>query len=259
MELVSKSMLGYKETLYRDGSPAIIFFMEILQFFLHLDEQLANIINLFGPFTYIILFVIVFAETGFVITPFLPGDSLLFVVGTFAGSGFLNIWIAYFSLLAAAILGDTANYWIGHHFGVRVFSKENSRLFNKTYLERTREFYAKHGGKTIILARFIPIIRTFAPFVAGVGKMHYQTFLFYNVVGGLLWVTTLTFAGYFFGGLDVIKNNFEYAVIGIVIVSLLPIFIEYVKHRLEKRKNRHKEETSYQEIQETFKDEHLSD
>jgi len=205
--------------------------MELFDFILHFDEHLANIIDLFGVFTYVILFFIIFAETGLVVTPFLPGDSLLFVVGTLAGSGFLNIWIVYFSLLIAAILGDTVNYWIGHHLGNRVFSKENSRLFNKAYLEKTREFYEKHGGKTIILARFLPIIRTFAPFVAGVGKMHYNTFLFYNVIGGFIWVTSLTFAGYFFGGLPFIKENFEYAVIGIVLVSLLPVFIEYIKHK----------------------------
>lgn len=205
--------------------------MELFDFILHFDEHLANVIDLFGVFTYVILFFIIFAETGLVVTPFLPGDSLLFVVGTLAGSGFLNIWIVYFSLLIAAILGDTVNYWIGHHLGNRVFSKENSRLFNKAYLEKTREFYEKHGGKTIILARFLPIIRTFAPFVAGVGKMHYNTFLFYNVMGGFIWVTSLTFAGYFFGGLSFIKENFEYAVIGIVLVSLLPVFIEYIKHK----------------------------
>ena len=205
--------------------------MEIFDFILHFEKHLANIIELFGAFTYILLFLIVFAETGFVVTPFLPGDSLLFVIGTLSGTGFLNIWIAYFTLLIAAIFGDTANYWIGHHIGPRVFTKENSKIFNKVYLEKTREFYVKHGKKTIILARFIPIIRTFAPFVAGVGRMHYKTFLFYNVFGGFIWVTSLTFAGYFFGELPIIKNNFEYAVLGIIFVSLLPVIIEYVKHK----------------------------
>ncbi len=233
--------------------------MEIFDFILHFDEHLANIINLFGPFTYLILFLIVFAETGLVVLPFLPGDSLLFIIGTLAGSGFLNIWIVYFSLLAAAILGDTVNYWIGHHFGGRIFSKENSRLFNKVYLEKTQEFYEKHGGKTIILARFIPIIRTFAPFVAGVGKMHYNTFLFYNVVGAFIWVTSLTFAGYFFGGLPFVKENFEYAVIGIVLISLFPVLIEYMKHKRESKAKKKHEETSYKEIQQTFKKEHLND
>jgi len=232
--------------------------MEIFQSLLHLDEYLATIINLFGPLTYVFLFLIVFAETGFVVTPFLPGDSLLFAVGTLAGGNFLNIWVVYILLLTAAILGDTVNYWIGHHLGIRAFSKENSRIFKKSYLEKTSEFYQKHGGKTIILARFVPIVRTFAPFVAGVGKMHYRTFLFYNVTGGILWVTSLTFAGYFFGRIPIIKENFEYVVIGIVLISLLPIFIEFVKHRLSKQTIKEKE-TSYQEIQEIFKKEHLND
>src|SRR3989338_2864640 len=177
--------------------------MEIISSILHVDEYLVNIINLFGLFTYIILFLIIFAETGFVITPFLPGDSLIFAVGTLAGGSYLNIVITYLTLLIAAILGDTVNYWVGHHLGSRVFTKENSRIFNKAYL-----------GKTIILARFVPIVRTFAPFVAGVGKMHYGTFLSYNIVGGFIWVTSLTFAGYFFGQIPLIKNNFEYVVMG---------------------------------------------
>lgn len=234
--------------------------MELFDFFLHLDEHLANIINTFGNFTYVILFLIIFAETGLVVTPFLPGDSLLFVVGTLSGSGFLKIWVVYITLLAAAILGDTVNYWIGHHIGPRVFAKENSKIFKKAYLEKTREFYEKHGGKTIILARFLPIIRTFAPFVAGVGKMHYNTFLFYNVLGGFIWVTSLTFAGYFFGGLPFIKENFEYAVIGIILVSLLPMVIEYISHkRGPKLSKKQMEQASYKNIQKTFEKENLSD
>lgn len=205
--------------------------MEIFSFLLHLDDQITNLINLFGPLTYVILFLIIFAETGFVVTPFLPGDSLLFVVGTLSGSGFLNIWFVYIVLLLAAILGDTVNYWTGHYLGVRVFNKGNSRFFKKEYLEKTQKFYEKYGGKTIILARFVPIIRTFAPFVAGVGKMHYTTFLTYNVIGAVAWVTILTFAGYFFGGLAIVKNNFEFAVIGIVLISLLPMIFEYIKHK----------------------------
>lgn len=232
--------------------------MELFDFILHFDEHLANIINLFGLWTYVILFLIIFAETGLVIIPFLPGDSLLFVVGTLSGSGFLNIWIVYFSLLTAAILGDTVNYWIGHKIGAKVFSKDNSRLFNKAYLEKTREFYDKHGGKTIILARFVPIIRTFAPFVAGMGKMHYRTFILYNIVGGFIWVTSLTFAGYFFGGLPIIQENFEYAAIGIVLLSLLPVIFEFIKHKLEAKKTK-EDTTSYQEIKETFKKENLND
>jgi len=234
--------------------------MEIINSLLHIDTSLANIINLFGPFTYIILFLIIFAETGLVITPFLPGDSLIFAVGTLAGASYLNILIIYSVLLIAAILGDTVNYWIGHHLGARVFTKENSRIFNKTYLEKTNEFYRKHGGKTIILARFVPVVRTFAPFVAGVGKMHYGTFLSYNIVGGFIWVTSLTFAGYFFGQIPLIKNNFEYVVIGIVFISVLPILTELIKHRYVSRNMKNKEEkTSYGEIQKTFKKEDLSD
>lgn len=234
--------------------------MQLFDFILHFDKYLAQIIDLFGPLTYVILFVIIFAETGFVVTPFLPGDSLLFVVGTLSGTGFLNIWISYITLVAAAILGDTVNYWIGHHIGPRVFAKENSRVFKKAYLEKTREFYEKHGGKTIILARFVPIVRTFAPFVAGVGKMHYSTFLFYNIIGGLIWVTSLTFAGYFFGGLPFIQNNFEYAVIGIVLISVFPMILEYINHKRKPAMTKKQmDQATYQDIQKTFKKEHLND
>ena len=234
--------------------------MELLNYLLHFDEYLKLIIEAFGPLTYVILFLIIFAETGLVVVPFLPGDSLLFVVGTLSGSGLLNIWVAYITLLLAAILGDTVNYWIGHAIGPRVFAKENSRIFKKAYLEKTREFYDKHGGKTIILARFIPIIRTFAPFVAGVGKMHYSTFIYYNVAGGFIWVTSLTLLGYLFGGLPIIQENFEYAVIGIVIFSLLPMIFEYINHkRGPKMSKKQLEHANYQEIQKTLKKEHLND
>ncbi|KKR31887.1 MAG: hypothetical protein UT63_C0058G0013 [Candidatus Gottesmanbacteria bacterium GW2011_GWC2_39_8] len=232
--------------------------MEIINIFLHLDKYIANIINLFGPFTYIILFLIIFAETGFVVTPFLPGDSLLFVVGTLSGSGFLQIWISYFTLLSAAILGDTVNYWIGYHIGNRLFSKNNSRFFNKAHIEKTRRFYEKHGGKTIILARFVPIIRTFAPFVAGIGVMKYRTFLLYNIVGAFIWVTLLTFTGYFFGGLPMVKSNFEYAVFGIVFLSLIPVFIEYIRMKKEQETGNIGTKTSYRDIKATFKKEHVN-
>lgn len=234
--------------------------MEILNYLLHLDKNIASIINLFGPLAYGIIFLIIFAETGLVIAPFLPGDSLLFIAGTLAGKGLFKIWEIYFTILIAAILGDTANYWIGNKIGSKVFTGNNSRIFNKGHLEKTRSFYEKHGGKTIILARFVPVIRTFAPFVAGIGKMHYGTFLFYNVSGAFIWSTLLVFAGYFFGGLTVIKENFEFAVIGIIILSLLPMLIEYLKHKYQKRPSAlrlHK--TSYKNIQETFKKEHLND
>lgn len=232
--------------------------MELAQTLLHFEKYLGNVIQFLGPLTYLLLFLIIFAETGFVVAPFLPGDSLLFIAGTFAGGGYLNIWFIYVVFLLAAILGDTVNYWMGNKIGVRVFAKENSRIFKKSYLEKTREFYAKHGGKTIILARFIPIIRTFAPFVAGIGNMNYRTFLTYNIIGGILWVTTLTFAGYFFGGLPLIKDNFEYAVFGVIIVSLLPVLYEYIKHKINRRASK-KETTNMQEIRKTFREEHVSD
>jgi membrane-associated protein len=228
--------------------------MEIFELLLHLDEHLANLVNLFGPWTYVILFLIIFAETGLVVTPFLPGDSLLFVIGTLAGSGYLNIWVCYVSLLVAAIVGDSVNYWIGHKMGPKVFAKENSLIFKKAYLEKTREFYEKHGKKTIILARFAPIIRTFAPFVAGVGNMHYQTFFLYNVIGAFIWVTSLLFAGYFFGSLPWVKANFEYIVYVIIIVSVLPMVIEYIQHkrgpRLSKEQLKH---ANYKEVEKTVK------
>ncbi len=175
--------------------------MDILDIFLHLGDYLAQIIQIFGVWTYVILFLVIFAETGFVVTPFLPGDSLLFIVGAFAAIGHLNIFVVYAVLLVAAILGDTVNYWLGNKIGAKVFSKENSRIFNKKYLTKTEEFYEKYGGKTIIIARFVPVVRTFAPFVAGIGKMKYSVFITYNIIGGFFWVTSLVFAGYFFGNL----------------------------------------------------------
>lgn len=229
-----------------------------VDFFLHLDTHLQTIIATFGNFTYLILFLIVFAETGLVVIPLLPGDSLLFIVGALSGTGHLNFFLAYVLLLAAAIIGDTVNYWMGHHFGKRVFTKENSRLFNKTYIEKTREFFVKHGGKTIILARFIPIIRTFAPFVAGMGNMDYKTFLSYNVIGGFVWVTSLMLAGYFLGSMDIVKNNFETAIYVIIFISLIPVFVEVFRSKFGKEKtNKHAETTSYEEVQGTFEKEHL--
>jgi membrane-associated protein len=234
--------------------------MNIFDFIVHIDEHLANIITLFGGWTYFILFAIIFVETGVVIAPFLPGDSLLFAVGALAGGGLLNIWETYIIMLAAAIIGDTANYWIGHHMGPKIFAKENSRLFNREYLEKTREFYEKYGGKAVIIARFMPIIRTFAPFVAGIGNMHYNTFLLYNVTGGFLWVTSLTFAGYFFGGLSFIKDNFEYMVLGIIAISLLPMVIEYIKFKRGPQMPAEQlAYATYKDVEETFHKEHLND
>jgi membrane-associated protein len=201
--------------------------MEIINLITHLDENLLQqIITNFGWWTYIILFSVIFAETGLIIAPFLPGDSLLFIIGTLAGASYLNLLIVCLILITAAILGDTVNYWVGHYFGPRLFKKENSVFFNKNYLEKTQVFYKKHGGKTIIFARFLPIIRTFAPFVAGIGRMKYNLFILYNIIGGVLWVLFFTLTGYYFGSLPFIKNNIEYAIIAIIIISILPIFLK---------------------------------
>lgn len=215
--------------------------MEIISYFidliLHLDEHLSSIIQNYGTWTYLILFAIIFMETGLVVTPFLPGDSLLFAAGTFASPALgsaLNIGLLWVLLVAAAIIGDTVNYWIGHYIGPRAFSGE-IRFLKKEYLDRTHEFYEKHGGKTIILARFVPIVRTFAPFVAGVGEMKYGRFLTYNVVGAILWVSIFTLGGYYFGNLPFVKENFSLVVVAIIIISVLPAVYEIVKDRLNKQ------------------------
>lgn len=226
--------------------------MDIISVLLHLGDYLAKVIEIFGYWTYAILFLVIFAETGFVVTPFLPGDSLIFIVGAFAAIGHLNIIVVYIVLLAAAILGDTVNYWLGHKLGAKVFSKENSRIFNKKYLRKTEEFYEKYGGKTIIIARFVPIIRTFAPFVAGIGSMKYSVFILYNIIGGFVWVTSLVLAGYFFGNLPIIKDNFEYAIYIIVLLSLTPMIYEFVKHKVQKRKEK-EDSVSYKEIEKVVK------
>jgi membrane-associated protein len=201
-----------------------------IDFFLHLDKHLAEIIANYGVWTNLILFLIVFAETGLVVTPFLPGDSLLFAAGTFAALGSLDPVILILLLSAAAILGDTVNYWVGAYIGPRAFSGE-LRWLRKEYLDRTHAFYEKHGGKTIILARFIPIIRTFAPFVAGVGTMTYSRFLLYNVVGGVVWVTLFVLAGYYFGNLPAVRQNFSYVILAIIVISVMPIVLEFMKSR----------------------------
>jgi len=210
----------------------------LIDLFLHLDKYLSEIIQNYGVLTYALLFVVIFMETGLVVTPFLPGDSLLFAAGTFASPALgssLNIVLLWVLLSAAAILGDTANYWIGHYFGPRAFSGE-VRFLKKEYLDRTHAFYEKHGGKTIILARFVPIVRTFAPFVAGVGAMTYKHFVSYNVIGGLLWVTIFTLGGYFFGNLPFVKDNFSLVVIAIIVISVLPAVYEVVKSRMHSSK-----------------------
>lgn len=208
--------------------------METIQYLidllLHFDKHLNEIILEYGAITYLILFFIIFAETGFVVTPFLPGDSLIFAAGTFAAIGSFQISLLFIILASAAILGDNVNYWVGRYIGPKIFSKE-TKLIKKEYLHRTHEFYEKYGGKTIILAKFIPIVRTFAPFVAGVGSMTYSKFIPFNVSGGILWVGIFSFSGYFFGNIPFIKNNFSFVIIAIILISILPGIIEYLRHR----------------------------
>jgi membrane-associated protein len=207
-------------------------FMDII---LHLDKHLDSIIRSYGIWTHLLLFVIIFCETGLVVTPLLPGDSLLFAAGTFAALGSLDLAGLLLSLSVAAVLGDTVNYWIGSAVGPRVFHKEGSRLLNKEHLKRTHEFYEKYGGKTIIIARFVPIIRTFAPFVAGIGSMTYSHFLSYNVVGGVGWIAILVLAGYFFGNIPAVRQNFSLVILAIIIISILPGVIEFARHKYGKR------------------------
>jgi len=209
------------------------FISYLIDLFLHLDKHLSQIIQNYGVWTYLLLFLVIFMETGFVVTPFLPGDSLLFAAGTFASPALgssLNIFLLWALLCTAAILGDTVNYWIGHFIGPKAFTGE-IRFLKKEYLDRTHEFYEKHGGKTIIIARFIPIIRTFAPFVAGIGAMNYGRFITYNVVGGVVWVTIFTFGGYYFGNLPFVKENFSLVVIAIIFISVVPMIFEFIKQR----------------------------
>jgi membrane-associated protein len=204
----------------------------LIDLILHLDRYLDSIIQRFEVWTYLILFFVIFMETGFVVTPFLPGDSLIFAAGAFSARSDspLNIYVLFPLLCLAAVAGDTVNYWVGHYIGPRAFSG-NIRWLKKEYLDRTHAFFEKHGGKTIILARFVPIIRTFAPFVAGVGEMTYWRFLTYNVVGGVLWVALFSFGGYFFGNLPVVEKNFSLVIIAIVVLSVMPAVVEYIKER----------------------------
>ncbi len=207
----------------------------LLDVFLHLDKHLNEIILNYGAWTYLILFLIIFCETGLVVTPFLPGDSLLFAAGTFAALGSLEVGWLCVLLTIAAIAGDALNYWIGNYIGPRAFTSE-SRFLKKEHLQRTHEFYERHGGKTIILARFIPIIRTFAPFVAGIGAMTYSRFATYNVVGGAVWVASFTFAGFQFGNLPAVRENFTFVIIAIIIISTLPGVVEFVRAKLRSRR-----------------------
>lgn len=209
--------------------------MEVIQSFidviLHLDTYLSSFVSAYGALTYGILFLIVFAETGLVVTPFLPGDSLLFAAGAIASLGALDIGIVIVLLLIAAIFGDTVNYWIGHFFGRKIVDNPKIKFINQEHIDKTEQFYKKYGGKTIILARFVPIVRTFAPFVAGVGSMNYTRFITYNIIGGVLWVTLFTLLGYFFGNIQIIQENFHYAVFAIIGLSIVPILYEYIQHK----------------------------
>ncbi len=207
------------------------FITYLIDFILHLDKHLVELVQQYGTLTYGILFLIIFCETGLVVMPFLPGDSLLFAVGALAAKGALNIFWVYPVLGAAAIIGDSTNYWIGYFVGPKVFSSERSRWLNRRHLERTHEFYEKYGGKTVIIARFMPIVRTFAPFVAGVGRMAYPKFLFFSVFGTVLWIGLIVTAGYLFGNIPVVQENFSLVVIAIIIVSVMPAVIEALRAR----------------------------
>lgn len=207
-----------------------------IDFVLHLDSHLFELVSTYGVWVYVFLFLIVFAETGFIAMPFLPGDSLLFAAGAIAATGALNVYTLVVVLVIAAILGDTANYWFGYHIGPKIFRKHKSVFFNPEYLERTYRFFEKYGGKTIIIARFIPIIRTFAPFVAGIGRMAYFRFASYNILGAIFWVPLFAFLGYFLGNLPFMKKNFSFMIIAIIIISLIPAVVEYFKHRQTIRK-----------------------
>jgi membrane-associated protein len=213
--------------------------MEAVQFlidvFVHLDKHLDTVIGNYGAWTYPILFVIIFAETGFVFTPFLPGDSLLFASGALAARGLLNVWLVFVLLGGAAILGDTVNYWIGKYLGDYIL-KRHSRWIKKKHLDQTHAFFEKYGGKTIIIARFVPIVRTFAPFVAGLGAMTYSKFLAYNVIGGVGWVVLCLGAGYFFGNLQVVKDHFSLVIMAIVLISIMPAILGYISTRAQARR-----------------------
>ncbi len=205
----------------------------IIDFALHIDKHLYEIVGLYGLWIYAILFILIFCETGLVVTPFLPGDSLLFVAGALASlpTNNMNIHLLVLMLIAAAVLGDACNYIIGRFFGTKLFSNPNSKIFRQSYLDKTHAFYEKHGGKTIILARFVPIVRTFAPFVAGMGHMSYRHFAHYNIVGGVIWVTLLTYLGYFLGGLEVVQNNLKFLIVAIVVISVIPAIIEIWRNK----------------------------
>lgn len=208
--------------------------MWLVNFILHIGEHLQELVNNYGNWIYAILFAIVFCETGLVVLPFLPGDSMLFAAGTIAAVGDMNIFVLIGSLIVAAVLGDFVNFEIGKHFGQKLFSNPNSKIFKQSYLQKTHDYYEKYGGRTIIIARFIPIVRTFAPFVGGMGNMNYAQFARYNIVGAVLWVVSFTTLGYFFGQLPFVKEHFSWIMIAIIVFSVVPMIVEIIRHRKDK-------------------------
>ena len=208
--------------------------MWLVDFILHIGDHLQELVNNYGNWIYAILFAIVFCETGLVVLPFLPGDSMLFAAGTIAAVGDMNIFVLIGLLIVAAVLGDFVNFEIGKHFGQKLFSNPNSKIFKQSYLQKTHDYYEKYGGRTIIIARFIPIVRTFAPFVGGMGNMNYAQFARYNIVGAVLWVVSFTTLGYFFGQLPFVKEHFSWIMIAIIVISVVPMVIEIIRHRKDK-------------------------
>ena len=208
--------------------------MWLVDFILHIGDHLQELVNNYGNWIYAILFAIVFCETGLVVLPFLPGDSMLFAAGTIAAVGDMNIFVLIGLLIVAAILGDFVNFEIGKHFGQKLFSNPNSKIFKQSYLQKTHDYYEKYGGRTIIIARFIPIVRTFAPFVGGMGNMNYAQFARYNILGAVLWVVSFTTLGYFFGQLPFVKEHFSWIMIAIIVFSVVPMIVEIIRHRKDK-------------------------
>ena len=208
--------------------------MWLIDFILHIGDHLQELVKNYGNWIYAILFAIVFCETGLVVLPFLPGDSMLFAAGAIAAVGDMNVFVLMGFLIIAAVLGDFVNFEIGKHFGQRLFANPSSKIFKQSYLQKTHDYYEKYGGRTIIIARFIPIVRTFAPFVGGMGKMNYAQFARYNVMGAVLWVTLFTLLGYFFGQLPFVKQHFSWIMIGIIVVSVVPMVVEIIRHRHDK-------------------------
>jgi membrane-associated protein len=210
------------------------FFANLFDLLVHLDKHLLDIARDYGPGIYAFLFLIVFCETGLVVTPFLPGDSLLFVAGALAAGGVMNIHALVLMLIAAGVIGDSVNFAIGRWIGPRVFRYDDSWFFKKAYLERTHRYFERYGGRTIIIARFVPVVRTYAPFVAGIGAMPYRRFLFFNVVGAVLWVTLIAYAGYLFGQVPVVQKNLTLVILGIILLSISPAIIEVMRHRVKR-------------------------